>query len=668
MQRKRIIAAAVIVAAISMAHPLARVWAQDAAAIPAAGGTTGVSAGTTALIDELDLREAPLRDALTLIGGSAGLNLAASDEASKTKVTIHLRKVTALGAVQAICQTHGLFFNKKPSEDGIDIVTTVKEFQEGLTVFREEKTQVYTLLYPNAVDLAVAIRDLFGSRVRVSLGANGANDSDQIQRGLQKFDLIDSRNDQLSLGLTGSGGSSGSGGGNSSGGGGNGNRNSSSGSTASGTGGGGLNLSADSARDNAAPQQNELGDLTPQQMQRIVGLLRQNQAGVGVDADALAGLGRNNNSLIHVSVLTRNNQVIVRTSDPSVLEEIDQLKSKIDIPTPQVLLEMKVLSVDLSNGFLSVFDMQFGDKHNSAGFSTGDILPPPSANAPALTIGGTGGSVGSPFALNPSALIYQYVNDNFRLRMQVLDNTNRVTTLATPILLVANNEVSRIFIGQQRPIVTNIGSQTNQNQTQSLTNSNTTFNLQPVGTTLLITPNINADRTVTLRLTQETSSVVSGGASIPVVGLNGTVTNAPVDVVAAQTLTGTLVAKDGLSLAMGGLIEEGLQDTREEVPVLGQLPVIGILFRRQSTGRYRRETIIVIRPFILSTPSEAEIVGKRLTAANSIHPKTPDLNPAAGEPVGPMNTYLPHEVLHANPPKNQLEQIFQFHGVLPTDF
>ena len=82
--------------------------------------------------------------------------------------------------------------------------------------------------------------------------------------------------------------------------------------------------------------------------------------------------------------------------------------------------------------------------------------------------------------------------------MQLLENANRVTTLATPLLLVANNEVSRIFIGQERSrSCTNIGSQTNQNQTQSLTNSpNTTIDLRnPVGTTLLITPNINADRT-----------------------------------------------------------------------------------------------------------------------------------------------------------------------------
>jgi len=662
-------------------RPLIRNGLLSAAALLAAGISIARSADAPASqpapvpadtpLQEIDVRDASLRDALTLIGAPAGLNLAASDEAAKTRVTLHLHNITPYGAVQAICQTNGLFF-KKPSPDEIGIVTTVKEFQDGITIFREEKTKIYTLLYPNAVDLAAAIRDLFGTRVRVSLGANGGNDADQIQRALAKFDMIDSRSDQLSLGLSlNSGGSGGGGGGgnnnnNGGGGGGGGRSGSSSGATTIG-GNNVFNLTPDGGTlDTGTQQNNGVGDLTPQQIQRLSNLLKQNQT--GVDSDALAGLGRNNNSLIHVSVVTRNNQVIVRTSDPSVLEEIDQLKSQIDIPTPQVLLEMKVLQVDLSDGFLSMFDMQYGDQHNTAGFSTGDILPPPSANAPALTIGGTGAAAGSPFALNPSALIYQYVNDNFRLRMQLLDNTNRVTTLATPMLLVANNEVSRIFIGQERPIVTSIGSQTSQNQTQSLTNANTTFNFQPVGTTLLITPNINADRTVTLRLTQETSSVITGGATIPVLGNNGVVNNTPVDVVAAQTLTGTLVAKDGLSLAMGGLIEEGLQDTREEVPVLGKLPIIGVMFRRQSTGRYRRETIVVIRPFILSTPSEAESVGKKFTDSHSLHPLAPNLNPASDQPIGTMNTYLPHEVLRPNPPQNQLETIFQFHSVLPTDF
>ena len=618
-------------------------------------------------LDEIDLREAPLRDALALIGESAGVNLAASDDAAKTKVTIHLRNMPPFSAVQAICQTQGLFFNKRLNEDGIDIVTTVKEYQEGLTVFREEKTQVYTMLYPNAIDLAVAIRDVFGTRVQLSLGKEGIyNESDEIQRRFERFDLIDSRSQGLATSFSAGGNSSSSGGGGNSSSGGN---SSGSNRSTSGGGGGGSSIGALNQRvdvpvvDQRAPA--ILGNMSPDQLARASALIgKDGMAGV-VDSEKLGKIGRNNNSTIHVSVLNRNNQIVVRTSDPGVIEEIDRLKAQLDIPTPQVLLEVKVLSVELSDGFNSVFDVQHANGSSAGGFSTGDIAKP---SPPSLSIGGFGAGGGSPFALNPSSLIYQYVNDKFRVRMQMLENKNKVTTLATPLLLVANNEVSRVFIGQERPIVRNISSQTTATQGVITSAPTTSIDFRPVGTTLLITPNINSDRTVTLRLLQETSSIVTGGATIPVVAGDGSVTNQPVDVVSAQSLTGTLVAKDGLSLALGGMIEESVSDQREGVPVLGRLPGVGILFRRQNTGRGRKEIIIVVRPYILSTPAEAEAVGKRVVDAHSTHPKTCELTPPQGEPIGTMNTYLPREVLRPNPPANKLEEVLRFHSVLPEDY
>ncbi len=131
--------------------------------------------------------------------------------------------------------------------------------------------------------------------------------------------------------------------------------------------------------------------MTPEQISRIAALVKTEGAAAGsVSGDSLNNY-RVNTTPIYVTVLNRNNQIIVRTSDPSVLEEISNLKEKIDIPTPQVLLEVKVLSVDLTDGFNSVFDVQFGDQHNSGGFSSGNILPPPSGTPPIpLTVGGSG--------------------------------------------------------------------------------------------------------------------------------------------------------------------------------------------------------------------------------------------------------------------------------------
>ena len=146
--------------------------------------------------------------------------------------------------------------------------------------------------------------------------------------------------------------------------------------------------------------------------------------------------------------------------------------------------------------------------------------------------------------------------------------------------------------------------------------------LRNVGTDLLITANINADRTVTLRLLQETSSVVENGARILVASGTG-FTQQSVDTVASQSASGTVVARDGLLLAFGGLIEEGEADQRDQFPILGDLPLIGFLFRREESGIQRSELIVLIRPYVLSTPVEGDRISRNLLETLSIHPYRP---------------------------------------------
>jgi general secretion pathway protein D len=158
-----------------------------------------------------------------------------------------------------------------------------------------------------------------------------------------------------------------------------------------------------------------------------------------------------------------------------------------------------------------------------------------------------------------------------------------------------------------------------------------------VGTDLLITANINADRTVTLRLLQETSSVNQDGATIVVpitTGIAGTTFgNQSVDTVLSQSASGTIVARDGQLLAFGGLIEETESDLREQVPILGDLPLVGFLFRRQGTVISRNELVILIRPYVITTPADGDRISRDLLDAISDHPYRPrEAGPPDGEP------------------------------------
>jgi len=319
-----------------------------------------------------------------------------------------------------------------------------------------------------------------------------------------------------------------------------------------------------------------------------------------------------------VTVARRQNKLIVRTGDDAALRQIRELVRRLDVPTPLLLLEVRVLSIDLLDGFSSFFEYQGAHQKVAGALTTGNILNPA---PPALGPSGTG--------LREGDLIFQYVDAHFAARLQVLAQKNRIRTLATPVLLTANNEVSRLFIGREVPL----------NRTFSpgqvlLTESGQTsipggsaIEFRPVGVTLLFTPTINADRTVTLRIVQESSDVNS--TSTVLVPTATGFTPQPVNVVSSQVVSGTVVAKSELAVAFGGLIEAGTAREDEQVPLLGDIPLLGLLFKRRVDRDTRREIVVVVRPYVLSTPAESEAVSHRLMEKLGSDTRALDVRPVA---------------------------------------
>ena len=563
---------------------------------------TGVSSNGS-MIQHVEFRDVPLRDALQMLTDQSGTNYSASTQAGKLPVSLFLQHVTGQTVAEEICKTHNLWF-RRDDATGITRVMTLEEFERDLVSYREDQTETFTLLYPNVVEVALAVRNLFGDRVQLSMNtAEMSDDARDLSERLQRFDLINSRSQGI-----GSGTGSGSGGG---------------GSTyATGSGAayfdGNQSVALTPTGNGVAAS--EFRAPTPDRAQQLQSMLNTSAATNGGNP-ALEAFRRQPPS-IYITLSRRNNMIIVRSGDRHALDEIRELIHRMDRPTAMVLLEVKILSLDLGDDFNSIFDYQFsgvaknwGGKNGltAGGFSQGSIQAPAAGS---VNIPGTG--------LNAGAMTFQYINDIFRLRMQLLEETKRVTVLATPILLTANNEVSRLFLGEERPIVRSITSQTIMTENNVATTPNTTFEFRPVGTALLITPNINADRTVTLRLMQENSSINEAGASIPVVTSSGMVQNVSVDVVASRTISGTFVVKDGLAAAIGGLIEEQKLDQREQIPWFGRIPVLGFFFRNQTTKKARKELVIMIRPHVISTPADSERISQDLLKELMIHPAVPE--------------------------------------------
>ncbi len=598
---------------------------KESALIPCYGPASDAVPAKVDVMAFVQFSELPLLDALRMLANQSGNNYSASTEANKTLVNALLRNISANSVVEEICKSHNLWF-KRDEVSQIIRIMSLKEFERDLVGFGEEQTEVFTLMYPNVAEIATSIADLFGDRVQLSLGAETIEeDARDLNGRFNRFDILQQRSQQLNgqqnnnaLGgvnsIYGQGGFGNNGNGNGIGfgqnfGDGNG----------SGFGGNGRNSFfrqrnnqlQNQSNQTAEQEANPYRNLTPEQAQRLELALAAPVPNANGEATVQAL--RQKPSNIFVTASRRNNMVVVRTADSRAMVDIRALIRRMDVPTPLVLLEVQVLSVRLGDDFRSVFDYQYGDGTTGGMFTQGNIERPLSGGA---LLGGAG--------LNSGDMTFVVVSNNFRARMQLLEQKNRVVSVASPILLTANNEVSRLFLGEERPIVRNITSRSFIGDNTIANTPITETEFRSVGTTLLITPNINSDRTVTLRLLQENSVINAGAATIPVINTNAnskanSVQNVPVDVVASRSVSGTFVAKDGMAVAIGGLIEDKKKLDRAQVPFIGRIPLVGTLFSRQEKGESREELVVVVKPHVISTPSEAEQISDNLLKKLSVN-------------------------------------------------
>lgn len=545
------------------------------------------------------------------LGRATGESVVASQQVADRPVSISLRNVDLEGALDAVAMSMGLVSS---SDAGVYFLSTADEVKQELANFVSRETEVFTLLYPNTNDVVRAIGDVFGARVVVTQDDQGMDSSlQELQNRFQRFDLVEGR----SSGLSGRGG--GNGGGNSS----------FMGANVQGQNGALLGRGAmnnqfgqqGQNQNGGSGQREEFRELSGPELTDQQKILMAEAAAGDAEASRVAELLASRQAITYVSSIQRLNRIVVRSGDPEVMEQIRTLIQRLDVPTPLVLLEVRVLRVDLSDGLDSSFDFAFDQGNGSGSFSQGEIAGPGEGS---ILPGGSG--------LDFSAGVFQVVSDSFQARMQVLQSKGRVTSLATPVLMTASGEVSRIFSGEQVPIV--IGFTEPQvivgdGATTTLSATPVT-ELRDVGTELLITANINADRTVTLRLLQETSEVSVGGASI-LVPSGGSFSSQVIDTVQSQSASGTVVAQDGRLLAFGGLIEETEGDQRQQVPLLGDLPLFGFLFRREASIIQRSELIVLVRPYVLSTAIEGDRISRNWLDSLSVHPYRPGEGATTGD-------------------------------------
>jgi general secretion pathway protein D len=170
---------------------------------------------------------------------------------------------------------------------------------------------------------------------------------------------------------------------------------------------------------------------------------------------------------------------------------------------------------------------------------------------------------------------------------RALEQTGSGNILSTPNLLTLDNEEAKIVIGQNVPFVT--GSYTNTGSGNNGTvNPFQTIERKDVGLTLRVRPQISENGTVKLAISQEVSNVQASSVNSP----SGPITN-------KRTIDSTVLVEDGAIVVLGGLLQDDYADNVEKVPLLGDLPFVGNLFKSQSRTRKKSNLMVFMRPVVV---------------------------------------------------------------------
>ena len=177
-------------------------------------------------------------------------------------------------------------------------------------------------------------------------------------------------------------------------------------------------------------------------------------------------------------------------------------------------------------------------------------------------------------------------DEDFLALLTALENDSKANILSTPSILTMDNHEASMSVGQNVPFVT--GSFSNNASGGAGVNPFQTIQREDVGISLTVTPHVNAGDSIVLELVQEVSSLNTGGG----VGASDIITN-------QRKFETQLLAADGEIVVLGGLIEEDVQQGEQRVPFLGSIPVVGQLFRSNSTDLTKQNLMVFIRATII---------------------------------------------------------------------
>ncbi len=281
-------------------------------------------------------------------------------------------------------------------------------------------------------------------------------------------------------------------------------------------------------------------------------------------------------------IIDESRNALIFITSPSNWETIKDLLEKIDIPSKQVLIECIIAELTLDKQFqlgLEWFIKNSGIKIRKKTY-TSEL--------------GTEGGLG----LGGLGFLYTFVADDeaFRAAFNAFVSQDRIEIISAPRIIGTDNKEAEIHIGNEVPVILS-EAVTGQIQQQGTTGLLRSVQYRTTGVILTVKPTIHSSGVVSLDIRQELSEAqlnTSSEISSPMI--------------LKRSINTSLVAKNGQTIFIGGLISKNVSITKKGVPILSKIPLIGSLFRSTSESERKTELIVLLTPHILSDSTELEYI------------------------------------------------------------
>jgi len=337
--------------------------------------------------------------------------------------------------------------------------------------------------------------------------------------------------------------------------------------------------------------------------------------GGGNNANRSTGSGSssgtyNNNGVVGSAVISVDPQThnIIVISDAETSQQISNVISNLDIPKPQVLINVVFVEVQLNNS--SDIGVEGGWAKNNVGNGIatggGSVFGLSGLNSVVTNANSIGQPISS--ALSPGTGgagrggLYQIAGSDFQATLRAIAKAGKAQVLSKPSIIARDGQLAKIVVGQQVPLPSGVSYATSGNSTIPIINVSYT----DVGIILNVTPFIGANGQVEMIVQPQISSVSPNERQ----SLSSEVSAPYINVRSADTVVVTPHSK---TVVIGGLISDTKSDADSKVPILGDIPLLGNLFKSKQKSHSKTELLIFLTPYIVEAPTQLASLSSGIT-------------------------------------------------------